>query len=525
MRRRAFLAGAAAAASLPLARPAIAAPASVIRFVPNVGLPVLDPIANTAADVRNHACLVFDTLFGLDENYQPHPQMLQSAGTDPDGLTWTLRLRDGLRFHDGSPVLARDCVASIHRWASRDGFGATLMAATEQLDAPDDRTIRFRLKQKFPLLPAALGKISPNMCAIMPEHLATLPGTRPVPELIGSGPFRFVKAEFVAGSRLVYERFADYIPAQGAPGLTSGAKVAKVDRVEWRIMPEAASAAAALQTGEVDWLESPPPDLLPLLRKGKDLVVRVNDHTGVLPILRFNTLNPPFDKPAIRQAVLSAVHQKAFMEAFSSDPGNYVTDVGIFTPGSPMASTAGLDKTVGTRTIEQARQAIEAAGYKGETVMLMHPTDHPVNSVMAEVAADLFKKLGMTVDLVAMDAATMFRRRGSRADLAHGGWGCFPAAIAGDGTIDPAVSFLTRGDGAKAWFGWPDDPKLEALRADWFTAGTLAQQKEIAQAMQHDMLDFAPYLPLGQILQPTAYRNSLSGMLPGFPKFWAVAKA
>jgi peptide/nickel transport system substrate-binding protein len=521
MRRRAFL-GAAAAA--PLARPAIAAAPSVIRFVPNVGLPVLDPIANTTAQVRTHACLVFDTLFGLDENYLPQPQMLEAAGADAAGLVWNLRLRQGLRFHDGTPVLARDCVASIRRWAQVDGFGLSLMQATAVLDAPDDRTIRFQLKTPFPLLPSALGKISPNICAIMPERLASLPANKPVPEIVGSGPFRFVADEYVAGSRLVYARFADYVPAPGKPGLTSGAKIVHVDRVEWRIMPEAASAVAAVQTGEVDWMETPPPDLLPLLRKDNNLVVRVIDGTGVLPILRFNMLYPPFDKLAIRQAVLGAVQQQRFMEAFTSDRSNYKTGVGVFTPGSPMASSAGLAETVGSRGIEAAKAAIAAAGYNGEPVMLMDPTDHPVNSVMAQVAADLFRKLGMKVDDVAMDAATMFRRRANRQDLAHGGWGCFPAAIAGDGTLDPAVSFLARGDGAKAWFGWPDDPKLEALRASWFAADTLARQQAIAQAMQRDMLEFAPYLPLGQILQPTVYRTSLSGILPGFARFWDVTK-
>ena len=225
----------------------------------------------------------------------------------PTAWTWSLTLRTGLRFHDGTPVLSRDCVASIRRWASVDGFGATLIAVTAELDAPDDRTIRFRLKTPFPtLLPDALGKISPNICAIMPERLARLPASRPVPEIIGSGPFRLVASERVAGSRIVYERLPDYVPAPGVPGLTSGAKIVSVDRVEWLIMPEPASAAAAVQTGEVDWLESPPPDLLPPLRRDANLVVTVNDATGVVPILRFNALLPPFDTLAIRQAVLSA---------------------------------------------------------------------------------------------------------------------------------------------------------------------------------------------------------------------------
>ena len=520
MKRRTLLTGAAAA----LAAPAVAQPARVLRFVPNVDLPVLDPIANTAAQVRNHAFLVFDTLYGLDANYAPQPQMLEGHTVEADGLLWTLRLRGGLRFHDGAPVLARDCAASIRRWASVDGFGATLMAAADALDAPDDRTVRFRLKRPFPLLPDALGKMSPNICAIMPERLAALPASRPVPEITGSGPFRLLESERVPGSRIVYERFADYVPAEGKPGLTSGAKRAELDRVEWLIMPEPATASAAVRTGAVDWLEAPPPDLLPPLRRDRNLVVAVNDGTGVVPILRFNSLHPPFNNAAIRRAVLSAVNQAEFLQAFSEDPANVRAGVGIFCPGTPMASTAGLDGMVGTASIADARRAIEAAGYKGERVVMLEPTDHPVNSVMAQVGADLFKKLGLHVDDQAMDAATMFQRRGNRGDLDHGGWSCFPSAVAGIDVLNPAVSFLARGNGADAWYGWPSDPALEELRLSWFEAPGRAGQKAIAEKMQAEVLRQAPYLPLGQILQPTVYRKELSGILPGFAKFWNVRK-
>lgn len=525
IRRRIILGAAAGFAAAPvLSAPAIAQAASVLRFVPNVDLPVLDPVANTASGTRTHAFMVFDTLYGLDFDYAPHPQMVAGHRVEQDGRVWTLTLRDGLKFHDGSPVLARDCVASIRRWGTNDAFGQTLMKVTDVLDAPDDRTVRFRLSRPFPMLPEALGKMSPNICPIMPERLAILPANKPVPEIVGSGPFRLLESERVPGSKIVYEKFKDYVPAEGPPGFTSGAKRVHLDRVEWLIMPEPATASSAVQTGAVDWLEAPPPDILPPLRKDRNLVVKVNDATGVMPILRFNSLWPPFDNRAIRRAVLSAVSQREFMEAFSEDKENTRTNVGMFTPGSPMASTAGLKEMVGNATVEAATRAIRQAGYKGERVVMLEPTDHPVNSVMSQVGADLFKRLGLNVDDQAMDAATMFQRRGNREDVGHGGWSCFPSAVAGIDVLNPAVSFLARGNGRDAWYGWPTDPKLEELRLAWFAAPSRDEQKAICEKMQLEVLQEAPYLPLGQILQPTVWRKNLTDILPGFAKFWNVRK-
>ena len=526
MHRRTLLAAAAAS----LAAPAVRAEAArVLRFVPYVDLPVLDPVSNTASQVRTHAYLVWDTLYGLDADYRPQPQMLAGHTVEQDGRLWTLTLRPGQRFHDGEPVLARDAVASIRRWASTDGFGATLMASTDVLDAPDDRTIRFRLKRPFPLLPDALGKISPSILPIMPARLAGGPASKPVTEIVGSGPYRFVESERVFGSRMVYERFPGYAPAEGPPAgardLTSGAKIAQFDRVEWLIMPEAASAASALRTGAVDWIEAPPPDLLPLLRRDPAIIVETVDLTGVVPILRFNTTIAPFDNLAIRRAVLSATQQREFMSAFSSDPENARTGVGAFCPGTPMATQAGLAGAVGTADVASARRAIEAAGYKGERVVMLEPGDHPVNSVMSQVGADLFKKLGFHVEDQAMDAATMFQRRNNREDLDHGGWSCFPSAVAGIDVLNPAVSFLTRGSGRDAWYGWPTDPALEALRLAWYEAPDRPAQQALAARIQQQVLDQAPYLPLGQILQPTAHRREIMGLMPGFPKFWTVRRA
>ncbi len=280
MKRRGFLAG-----SLALPAVARAQGARVLRFVPQSDLTVLDPIWTTAYVTRNHGYLVFDTLFGQDGQFKPTLQMLDQAISD--GLIWRLRLREGLRFHDGERVLARDCVASIRRWMARDAFGGALADATDELSAADDRTIVFRLKRPFPLLPDALGKTPTLMAAMMPERLAKTDPFKQITEMVGSGPYRFKADERVVGARVVYERFADYVPrADGAVEWTSGPKVAHFDRVEWKVIPDEATASAALQQGEVDWWEYPSIDLLDSLTKSGKVKARVTDPTGIICIRR-----------------------------------------------------------------------------------------------------------------------------------------------------------------------------------------------------------------------------------------------
>jgi peptide/nickel transport system substrate-binding protein len=293
MRRRPLLAAAAAAAVLP--RPSLGqrAAARPLRFVPIGDVPTIDPVVTTTYMVRNHGFLVWDTLYGLDGRWRPQPQMAEGHAVEEDGLRVSIRLREGLRFHDGEPVLARDAIASIRRWGARDALGQTLMARTAELSAPDDRTVLFRLHRPFPLLLDALAKTSPPVCFVMPERLAQTDPATPIREAVGSGPWRYLAAERVPGARLAYERFDGYVPRPGAAEVTSGGKVAHIPRIEWRIIPDPATAAAALQAGEVDWWKWPTPDLLPLLRRQAGLVVENADPMGYLAALRPNTCTRP----------------------------------------------------------------------------------------------------------------------------------------------------------------------------------------------------------------------------------------
>ncbi len=515
------------AATAGLAAPALvrAQTATTLRFVPQADLASLDPVWTTAYQTRDHAFLVFDTLFGQDGGYRAQPQMLAGFTTAPDGLAWTLTLRDGLRFHDGTPVLARDCVASIRRWGARDSFGQALLAATAEIAAPDDRTILVRLTRPFPLLPDALGKTPPSPCVIMPERLARTDAFTQVTEMVGSGPYRFLPDERVPGDRVVYARFDGYVPRDGAPDRTAGGKRAVFDRIEWRIIQDSATQAAALQRGEVDWVLVPDPELLPLLRRDAKLVVETQDPTGIIATMRFNQLQKPFDNAALRRAVVSAVDQADYMIAStSSDTSLWRDKVGYFCPGTPLANDAGMAALTGPRDLAATKRAIAASGYAGERVVLLAATDIPQTKALGDVTADLFQKIGLNLDVQSMDWGTLVQRRTKTDPVEAGGWSVLHTSWSGLDQFNPAGNVFLRGNGRKAAPGWPDSPALEALRDEWLLADGLAAQQAIARRIQAQAFVDVPYVPLGQALRPTAYRGDLRDMVKGLPVFWGVRR-
>ncbi|MBR0680884.1 ABC transporter substrate-binding protein [Roseomonas eburnea] len=524
MKRRDFLATAAAGAAS-LSVPAGAQQRKVVRFVPQADLALLDPVFTTGLVTRNHGFLVFDQLYGLDDDFMPQPQMVEGHVIENDGRTWKLTLRDGLRFHDGTPVLARDAVASISRWMQTDAFGQTLRAATEDLSAPSDKVIQFRLKKPFPLLPAALAKPS-AFCPVMPERLASTPVNVQVTEMVGSGPFRYIAAERVAGSRNVYEKFAGYVPrSSGTPSFAAGPKLVHIDRVEWVTLPDAATAAAALQAGEVDWWEQPQPDLLPLLRRHRDIRVEAKERGGLMGMIRFNHLVPPFDNAAIRRAFLAGVHQTEYMQAVMGEERSLWNDrCGFFLPGSPVATDAGLEVMTGPRSLDKVKRDLEAAGYSGERVVFVVPTDLPSLNAMSQLAADMFRKVGINLDYQALDWGTVLPRLNNREGLDRGGWSVWCNYIPGIIATSPATQSYVRGLGRSGPFGWPTSARIEALRDEFMDAATLPDQQRIARDIQIQAWQDVPYIPTGAWMQPFAFRRNITGMLNGFPLFHNIRK-
>ena len=534
MHRRTLLAAATAALARPilarpiLARPALAQPAAArtLTFVPQANLTSLDPIWTTATVTRNYAFMVFDTLFGTDDDLVPRPQMAEGHTVDDDGRRWTVRLREGLVFHDNTPVLARDVTASLARWMKRDSLGTTVAALLDSMETPDDRTVVLRLKRPFPPLLTALAKTQPSAAMIMPERIAKTDPFKQITEIVGSGPFRFLPDEYVSGNRVVFAKHQAYRPRDDDPSSIAGAKHVFVDRVEWRIIPEAQTAVNALRSGEVDWLEMPIPDLLPALKRDRQVVVGKLDPYGLYPVLRFNHTQSPTNNRKLRQAILAAINPKEVMQAvMGEDSSAYNAPVGAFLPGSAYATNAGMDRLHTDQTDAQIKAMIKDSGYDGEKLVLLHPTDQPFYDAMCQVCAATLKRVGVNVDDTSMDWGTVVQRRNNREPLDKGGWSLFCTSFPALDYTDPLAAPGLRGAGRTSWYGWPTDDKIERLRAAWIDATDPAQRKQLAADIQQEAFTEAVYVPLGQYFQSAAWRANVTGHLKGQPPiFWNVRK-
>jgi peptide/nickel transport system substrate-binding protein len=512
------------ATMLPL--PSLAA-GKTITAVMHSDLRVIDPGMTTAYITRDHGYMVYDTLLATDSNFKIQPQMADWKVSD-DKLTYTFTLRDGLKWHDGTPVTAEDCVASLKRWGKADGMGQKLMDFTASLEATDAKTITLKLKEPYGLVLESIGKPSSLVPFMMPKRLAETPPGTPIPEQIGSGPFKFVKAEFQPGVKVVYEKNTDYVPRKEPPSWTSGAKVVKVDRVEWITMADSQTAVNALQSGDIDFLEAPSFDILPVLSANPELKIETLNKLGYVTLGRMNFLYPPFDNVKVRRAALMAMNQKDVLDALVGNPEYYKICGAVFVCGTPLATDVGSESLVKGNGMAEAKKLLAESGYDGTPVVLMAPGDVGALKPQPIVAAQLLREAGFKVDVQATDWQTVVQRRASQKPPKEGGWSMFFTNWVGADVVNPVVNVSISGRGkVGGWFGWPEDAKMEAMRDAFARSSSPEEQKKIAADIQKEVYDQVIYIPLGQYFAPSAWRKSLTGVLdgPATPLFWNVDKS
>jgi peptide/nickel transport system substrate-binding protein len=498
-----------------------------ITAVMHSDLRVIDPGITTAYITRDHGYMVYDTLVATDSKFKIQPQMADWKVSD-DKLTYTFTLRDGLKWHDGKPVTAEDCAASLKRWGRNDGMGQKLMDFTASIEAADPKTIVLKLKEPYGLVLESIGKPSSLVPFMMPERLAETPPGKQIAEQIGSGPFKFVASEFQPGVKSVYEKNTDYVPRKEPPSWTSGGKVVKVDRVEWVTMPDAQTAINALQSGDIDFMENPSFEMLPILEANPDLKVETLNKFGFQTLGRMNFVIPPFDNVKIRRAALLALNQKDVLDALVGNPKYYKVCGAFFVCDTPLATEVGAGDLIKGGNVEAAKKALAESGYDGTPIVIMAPGDVVTLKAQPVVAAEALRKAGFKVDLQATDWQTVVSRRASQKPVSEGGWNMFFTNWVAADVMNPIANVSIGGRGKKGgWFGWADDPKIEQLKDKFVRASTPEEQKKIAEEIQKEAYDQVIYIPLGQYLAPSAWRKSLTGILdgPATPIWWNVDKS
>jgi peptide/nickel transport system substrate-binding protein len=483
--------GAGTLATSTIATPAISQRAATrtLRFIPQADLANFDPIWTTQYVVRNASALVWDTLYGVDENLKPQRQMVEAEEVSSDGLTWTFQLRPSLKFHDGEKVLAKDVVASLKRWTVRDPMGQMIKAIEEEkvlakdvvaslkrwtvrdpmgqmikaieeeITATDDRTVKWVLKKPYPKMLFALGKNSTPVAFVMPERIAMSDPFKQISEYVGSGPMRFVRSEWVPGAKAIFEKFADYVPRQEPGSWLAGGKRMQVDRIEWIVYP-------------------------------------------------------PFNDVRARRAILMAMSQDDYMRALVGDDKLWKPLPSFFTPGTALYTEEGGDILKGPRNLDAAKKFLAQSGYAGQPVTCLVAQDIAITKAQGDVTADLLKRLGMNVDFLAIDWGTVGARRAVKTPPGQGGWQMFHTWNAGSDCVNPAPYPNIRANGDMAWFGWPDVPEVER-EVNWFDARSLDEEKAAIRRLNKAAMESVVFAPTGFFLTYQAWRKNITGVVKG----------
>lgn len=480
---------------------------SVVRFAPHAALRVLDPVTTSAYVTRNHAYLVYDTLFAVDSNYAPQPQMVDSWEMSDDGLNWAFTLRDGLAFHDGAPVTAEDVIASIRRWWQVDVVGLRLQGVTEELTADDDNSFSFRLSEPFGAMLEALARSSSIPLFVMPKRIAELEPSTILEEVVGSGPYRFLAEEFRPGVSWTYIRNEDYVPrSEPADGLAGG-KVPRVERIETIWFPSPDTAISALQNNELDIIETVSPDRRIMLQ-GTDMQL-VERASPTASTIRFNWSQPPFNDVRLRKAVQMVVSQRDYLDIGVGDPEAYQTCGALFGCGTRLETDVGY--TEGSlENLEAAKAMVAESDYDGETVIIITPGDVASFSALAPLTQQLLTELGIKSEIETMEWSSFLDRRSSTDPVAEGGWNVAHAVFDRIDLVSPLGNMNFDARGNEGYTGFVDDPETEELKTQYQREPDPEKQKAIAEEMQKRAYDQVFYIPLGTYHQYTALRPEVT---------------
>lgn len=526
MNRRQFIGmtGSIALSTMMSGLEARAADGKTLRIVGHAALRMLDPVNTNAYITRNHGYFIYDTLFAIDEHFQPQPQMVDTWSVSDDGLLYEFHLRDGLAFHDGTPVTAKDCVASIRRWAERDPIGARMIKVVRDMRVVDDASFEIALTTRFGSLIEGIAKPSTLPLFVMKAEIAAAPAGTAITTHVGSGPFKFVPEEFQPGVKAVYVKNTAYVPRREPPSGLAGGKLAKVDRVEYLAFPDPQTTVNALVRGEVDMAESITPDMAKQLAASADVVITPTAAQFV-PTVRFNWLQKPFDDVKARRAALYAISQADFLAAQIGDEKYYRVCGAMFGCDTALATEVGAVETADQPDLKTAKRLLAESSYKGEKVIVLQPTDLPTLSAIPQLMVQVLRQVGFDAEAAPMDWATYLQRRNLQVPVDKGGWSVAFGSWSLLDLISPLGNLNLDTLGPKGYAGWSSDEELDRLKDAFAAAGTDAERKAIAEKIQARAYELVFYIPLGTWNRAGAWRKSVQGRIDAPVEiYWNVDK-
>ena len=510
----------AASLSLGLLIPAHAQEESVLRVNMHSDLKIVDPIWTTAYMSRNYGYMVYDTLFAIDSKGEIQPQMIDTYTISEDGLTYDFTLREGLLFHDGEPVTSEDVIASLQRWGEKDAMGQKMMGFVSEIVSTGDNTFQFKMNEPTGMVIQALGKPSSNVPFIMPARIAATPAGEQITEYVGSGPFVFIEEEWKPGDKAEFAKFEDYIPRDEPQDGLAGSKEVFVDKVVWQVIRDQQTKMNALSKGELDVIEQPAHDLMPLMEQDENIKLEDLNPFGAQYTFRFNVLHPPFDDPKVRQALMYAFDQEEFLLAGVGDERHYKLCKAMFICDTPLDTDAGFEDML-SGNINKAKALIEESGYDGTPIVLMHPTDLAILEPLPPVAKQIMESIGLVVDMQAMDWQTLVGRRNKQDAPEDGGWSAFITAWASVDNASPLTTPFLNASCEKALFGWPCDEEIEDLRDAFSKEPDEAKQLALTESIQKRVAEYPTHIHLGQYYQPHAMGANITGApVSPVPVFW-----
>ncbi|MCB1742476.1 MAG: ABC transporter substrate-binding protein [Gammaproteobacteria bacterium] len=502
----------------------VAAQEKVLKVAVHADLKILDPMYTTTYITGRYGLAVYDTLFALDSKFVPQPQMVGDYSVSDDQLTYEFSLRPGLKFHDGAPVRSVDCIASLQRWMQKDPMGQRLAQSLDRLEAVDDDTFRLILKEPYGLVLDSLGKAT-GRAIILPERVAKTPITEQIKEAIGSGPFIFKKDEWKPGQKAVFIKNPDYVPREEPADFMAGGKVVKVDRVEWLYIPDNNTVLSALVAGEVDYYEAPPLEYIPILESNPDIEVKNIDQLGRQLLTRPNHLHPPFNNPKAREALLYLINQEHVMKAVVGNPKLYMPFCGAFFMCNSENGTEVGSEPLREYDLEKAKALLAEAGYAGEELVVLQPTDRPQYNAATLVLIQALRQAGVKVRALSADWSTIASIRAKKEPVDQGGWNIVITSHGGPTVANPVSGTWFNSRCGKGNPGWPCDEELMGMVDQWASETDAGKRKALIEQIHTRAYKSLPFVPMGQFFQPIAVRKNISGVLmSGEPVYWNIEK-